>query len=86
MISTIILIVLGLIILVALWYLVKKAMHLVINSILGLILLIVINQVHLFGMFGKPDIQINAISVIVCALAGIPGAILLVILHYAGMI
>ena len=43
MISTIILVVLGLIILAALWYLVKNVMHLVINSILGLILLVIIN-------------------------------------------
>jgi pro-sigmaK processing inhibitor BofA len=85
MIDTIILILLGLIILVVLWRLVKSVMNLVINSIMGIILLLAVNFLHLFGFLGKTDIPINIISIIVCALAGIPGAILLVILHIAGL-
>jgi hypothetical protein len=85
MIGTIILIVLGVIILIALWHMVKNVMNLVINSVMGLILLIVINYLHLFAFLGKTDIPINIISVIVCALTGIPGAILLALLHIAGL-
>ncbi len=85
MIDTIILIVLGLIILVALWHLVKNVMNLVINSIMGLILLIAVNYLHLLGFLGKTDVPVNVISVIVCALAGIPGAILLILLHIVGL-
>lgn len=85
MIGTIIVIVLGIIILIALWYLVKNVMHLVFNSILGLLLLFIINFINLFELIGKPNIQIDLISLVVCALAGIPGAILLVILHIVGI-
>lgn len=85
MIDTIILIVLGLIILVALWHLVKNVMNLVINSIMGLILLIAVNYLHLLVFLGKTDVPVNIITVIVCALAGIPGAILLILLHIVGL-
>ncbi len=85
MIGSIILIVLGLIILIGLWYLVKSAVNLVINSIMGLVLLLAVNYLHLLVFLGKTDVPVNFISVIVCALAGIPGAILLIILHIAGL-
>lgn len=85
MMGTIIVIILGIVILAALWYLVKNVMHLVINSIMGILLLFIINLVNVFGMMGKTNIPIDIISLIVCALAGIPGAILLVILHLVGL-
>jgi hypothetical protein len=34
---------------------------------------------------GKPDIGFDWITVIICALAGLPGAILLIILSLAGI-
>lgn len=85
MIGTIIVIFLGIIILAALWYLVKNVMHLVINSILGILMLFVINLLNLFAIIDRPNIPIDLISLIVCALAGIPGAFLLVVLHIVGI-
>ena len=85
MMGTIIVVILGIVILAALWYLVKNVMHLVINSILGIFLLFIINLVNIFGLIGKSNIPIDLVSLIVCALAGIPGAILLVLLHIVGI-
>lgn len=86
MIVTIILLIVGLLILFALWHLIKNVTQLVINSILGILILFLANFVHLFGIIGKPDITIDVVSLIVCALAGIPGAILLILLHIVGLI
>jgi inhibitor of the pro-sigma K processing machinery len=85
MIGTVILMVVGIIILIGLWYIIKNILQLVLNSILGLILLFCINYFHLFQILGKPDLEINLITVLVCALAGIPGAVLLVLLHLVGL-
>jgi hypothetical protein len=85
MISTLIVLFLGIIILAALWFLIKNVMHLVINSILGIALLFIVNQINLFAIIGKSGVQIDLLSLIVCALAGIPGAILLMLLHLAGL-
>ncbi|PKL59609.1 MAG: sigmaK-factor processing regulatory BofA [Methanomicrobiales archaeon HGW-Methanomicrobiales-4] len=85
MIGTLIVLILGIIILAALWFLVKNVMHLVINSILGIALLFLVNLINLFGIIGKPGIPIDLVSLIVCALAGIPGAILLMLLHIVGL-
>ncbi len=85
MMGTILFIVLGIIILAALWFLVKNVMKLVINSILGILLLFIVNLLNLFSLLGKPNIPIDLISLLVCALAGIPGAILLIVLHMVGL-
>jgi inhibitor of the pro-sigma K processing machinery len=59
--------------------------HLVINSIFGLVILYLVNFLHLFSLLSLDPVPINLISIIVCALAGIPGAILLIILHIIGL-
>ena len=86
MITTIILIIVGLLILFALWHIIKSITQLAINSILGILLLFMANFLHIFSIVGKPDMPITWISLIVCALAGIPGAILLMVLYIVGLI
>jgi len=85
MIFDIFLVIIGLIVLVVLWFILKNFVKLIINSILGLIILVLVNFLHLFPLIGYPNIQITWISVIVCAIAGIPGAIILILLHFLGL-
>ncbi|NLV28289.1 MAG: hypothetical protein GXY48_14210 [Methanomicrobiales archaeon] len=86
MIYTIFLIVICLIVLLVLWHVLKNVVKLVINSIIGLLLLGIVKYLNIFPTLGFPQIEIGWISVIVCAIAGIPGAILLMILHVFGLI
>lgn len=67
------------------YYLLKKAVFLLINAIVGLITLFLINLFGVMSWFGAPDIPITAATVIVCAFGGLPGALLLVALALAGI-
>lgn len=85
MIGTLILLILAIVLVCILWKFVKNVVHLVINSIFGLVILYLVNFLHLFSLLSLDPVPINLISIIVCALAGIPGAILLIILHIIGL-
>jgi len=67
------------------FFVVKNIAHLVINAIIGLIMLFIVNFFHLMQLAGKPDIGFDWITIIICALAGLPGAILLIILSLLGI-
>ncbi len=67
------------------FYVVRNIGQLVINAIVGLITLFIVNFFHLMQYAGKPDIGYDWITVIICALAGFPGAILLIILSLLGI-
>lgn len=84
MIFTIFLVVLCLIVLVVLWHLLKNVVQIVINSILGLLLLGIVKVLNIFPILGFPEIEVGPVAVIICAIAGIPGAILVMILHVFG--
>jgi hypothetical protein len=60
---------------IAVYYVLKTAKHLIVNTILGLILLVGGNIVFKLG------IDYSATVLLVCALGGVPGAILVIILH-----
>jgi hypothetical protein len=66
-------------------FVIKNVAHLVINAIVGLIALFIVNFFHLMQYAGRPDIGYDWITVIICALAGFPGAILLIILSVLGI-
>lgn len=66
-------------------FVIRNIAHLVINAIVGLITLFVVNFFHLMQYAGRPDIGYDWITVIICALAGLPGAILLIILSVMGI-
>jgi SigmaK-factor processing regulatory protein BofA len=67
------------------FFVIKNVIHLVINAIIGLITLFIVNYFHLMQFAGKPDIGFDWITIIICALAGFPGAVLLVILSLLGI-
>ncbi|PWR74964.1 pro-sigmaK processing inhibitor BofA family protein [Methanospirillum stamsii] len=86
MIVTIFLIIVCLIVLIVLWHLLNNIVKLIVNSIVGLLLLGVVKVLNIFPALGFEQIEIGWLSVLVCAIAGIPGAILLMILHVFGLV
>ena len=85
LLGTAILILVIIIFLAIAFFVVKNVMHLVINAIIGLLTLFIVNFFHLMQVAGKPDIGFDWITIIICALAGLPGAILLIVLSLVGI-
>jgi hypothetical protein len=67
------------------YFVVRNIAHLVINSVIGLATLLAVNTFHLMQYAGKPDIEVGWITLIICALAGLPGAVLVIILSLFGI-
>jgi hypothetical protein len=66
-------------------YVVTNFKQLAMNTIFGLITLLVVNFFHLMQYFDRPDIGFTWITIIICALAGLPGALLLILLSLVGI-
>ena len=67
------------------YYLVKKFSFLLINAVLGLLLLFLINFFHLMSWIGKLDLGYSLATVLICAIGGIPGVVILVLLSILGI-
>ncbi|HUK38831.1 MAG TPA: pro-sigmaK processing inhibitor BofA family protein [Methanomicrobiales archaeon] len=67
------------------YFVVRNIVHLAINAIVGLVALFLVNTFHVMQLAGKPDIGVDWITVIICALAGLPGAVLLMVLALFGL-
>jgi hypothetical protein len=67
------------------WYLVKQLTALVVNAVLGLILLVLINFLHIMQWMGKPDLGYDVATILICALGGVPGVLILVLLSILGI-
>ena len=67
------------------YFLVKKFSVLVINAILGLTALFLLNFLHVMQWMGKPDLGYNLATVIICAVGGLPGICVLVLLDILGI-
>ena len=61
------------------YYFLKTATHLIINTVLGLIIFFIANAVFNVG------IPYSFPALLVCALGGIPGAIIVILLHMSGI-
>ncbi|EJG07998.1 MAG: pro-sigmaK processing inhibitor BofA family protein [Methanofollis liminatans] len=85
MIETIIAIALVIVAVGVLYYFFKQATTLIINAVVGLILLFLINYFQVTGMIGGTEIPINWATVLICALGGVIGVVLLVLLNLAGI-
>ncbi|MCX6694495.1 MAG: pro-sigmaK processing inhibitor BofA family protein [Methanomicrobiales archaeon] len=85
MLGSIVLILVVLVLIVVVYLVLRNIVKLLINSVLGLLILFITNYFHLMGYFGKPDIPISWLTVIVCALGGIIGAALLILLNLLGI-
>jgi len=67
------------------YYLVKKLTVLLANAVVGLILLIVLNYLHVMQWMGKPDLGYDLATVLICAIGGVPGVCVLVLLNILGV-
>jgi hypothetical protein len=72
-------------IVVVVWYLVKQVSALVVNAVLGLITLFILNFLHVMQWMGKPDLGWDLATVLVCAIGGLPGVLILVLLDILGI-
>jgi hypothetical protein len=84
MIETLLLILVAVGVAVVLYYTLKKATVLIINAVVGLVTLFLLNFFNILSLAGAPDIEINLATVLICAFGGLPGAVLLVVLHLVG--
>jgi hypothetical protein len=78
------LLIVGVLIAIVLFLLFKDITKLIINSILGLLLLFFVNYFDLMSYVGQPDVNIDVVTVLMCVLGGIPGALLVIILQALG--
>ncbi|KAF5420387.1 MAG: sigmaK-factor processing regulatory BofA [Methanosarcinales archaeon] len=64
---------------IAVYYIFKVVKYLIVNSIVGLILLFISNFV--LGMLNMGfSVEINWLSILICAVGGIPGVIIVILL------
>ena len=84
MIETLLLILVAIGVAVVLYYTLKKATVLIINAVVGLVTLFLLNFFDVLSLAGAPDIEINLATILICAFGGLPGAVLLVVLHLVG--
>lgn len=75
----------GILIAMALFFLIRDLTKLVINSILGLLILFFINLFHVMGHIGRTDIPYSLVNILLCILGGIPGALIAIVLHIVGI-
>lgn len=67
------------------YYLVKKFSLLLINAILGIIFLFILNFFHAMNWIGKPDLGCSLATLLICAVGGLPGVVILVLLSILGI-
>jgi inhibitor of the pro-sigma K processing machinery len=83
--SVIVTILLVVAIVAVVYYLVKEFSVVIGNAVVGLILLIVLNFLHIMQWMGKPDLGYDLATVLVCAIGGVPGICILVLLDILGI-
>jgi inhibitor of the pro-sigma K processing machinery len=72
-------------IIAAVYFLVKHLSVVIVKAVIGLILLIVLNYLHVMQWMGKPDLGYDLATVLVCAIGGVPGVCILVLLDILGI-
>ena len=71
--------ILAVILLIILWKLLEDPKQLAINSIVGILIFWLLNEFMGLG------IPINWLTIVIVALAGVPGAILVILIHFLGL-
>ena len=85
MTSVIIAILLVVAIVAVVYFLVKQLSVIIANAVVGLILLVVLNSLHVMQWMGKPDLGYDLATVLICAIGGVPGVCILVLLDILGI-
>ncbi|HUW67655.1 MAG TPA: pro-sigmaK processing inhibitor BofA family protein [Candidatus Nanoarchaeia archaeon] len=69
---------------IAVFYFLKVVKYLIVNSVIGLILLFVSKFVIGALELGF-NIDINLVSILICAIGGVPGVLIVVLLGFLGI-
>lgn len=83
--SVIVAILLIVAIIAVVYFLVKQLSTLIANAVVGLLLLIGLNFFHVMEWMGKPDLGYSLATIVVCAIGGVPGVCILVLLNIFGI-
>jgi len=67
------------------YFLVKNLSVILVNAVVGLILLVVLNFLHIMQWMGKPDLGYDLVTVLISAIGGVPGVCILVLLDILGI-
>jgi hypothetical protein len=67
------------------YYLAKQFSILIANAVAGLILLVVLNYFHVMQWLGKLDLGYDLATILICAIGGVPGVCILVLLDILGI-
>jgi hypothetical protein len=84
--SVIVAILLVVAIVAVVYYLVKQLSVVIANAVFGLLLLVVLNFLHVMQWMGKPDLGYDLATVLICAIGGVPGICILVLLDILGIV
>jgi len=74
----------GVLIAAVLIFIVKDIVKILINSVIGLVILFSVNYFDLMGYVGKPDIEYSLVNLVLCALGGVPGTLIVIIMQLLG--
>jgi inhibitor of the pro-sigma K processing machinery len=83
--SVIVAILLVVAIVAVVYYLVKQLSVVIANAVVGLLLLVVLNLLHVMQWMGKPDLGYDLATVLICGIGGVPGVCILVLLDILGV-
>jgi inhibitor of the pro-sigma K processing machinery len=78
------LIVAGILIAIVLIFVIRDIVKIIINSVIGLVILFSVNYFGLMGYVGRPDIGYTPVNLLLSALGGIPGTLIVVIMQLIG--
>jgi hypothetical protein len=67
------------------YYLVKQFTVLLVNAILGIVVLFLLNFLHIMQWMGKPDLGYSLATLLICAVGGLPGVCILILLNILGV-
>lgn len=79
MVTEIVILIVAIIAAFLLWKVLKTVKNMVINTIAGLIVLVIANLA--LGL----DIAYSWVTILICAIAGVVGALLVIVLNYLGI-
>lgn len=85
MIEGIIAIIVAVIIAILLYYVLKRGVALLINAIVGIIVLFLINALGLMHLIGYSDVPINWLTILISAIGGLLGVVIVIIMHLLGV-
>jgi hypothetical protein len=77
---------LAIVVAIVIYYVLEDILTLVVNAVVGVIVLFLLNLFHVMSLVGASDLPIDWITVLVSAIGGLVGVIIIVVLHLAGVV